>query len=507
MKMSNSYIKIPNSISFNSIVEKDYTLSSSQYMDLIMPNKKFLFVRDFLDRKLQRNDLGVEVGSLNYIGQSTHYFVRTKALQAHSFLPEITSETALPIMPSSFVKMNLKQGDLLISKDSNIGEAVILDKDYPNFMLSGAIYRLPVTKKKYYLFAFIKHNIFREQLDFMVPKGATIRHAKTLFLDCKIPMPNHDSENVINFVEVLTHAIINKEKLIKARHERILKTIETELLENQKPNQFNFELPRINELEEVGRLDTNLYRKNFKNVVFNIQNYKNGFYTISDLGFTLSRGQNLQVSNIGESVYSKKKYSNFYTLMLPKFLSKYGTVDKIEYLGNQNANLKTLQKGDLIFGAEGFEKGRSIVIIEEQSRVITNIHGITIQQKEHNVNKAIFVKCCLDYLRHKGLIDLYAVGGNGGSLAQKYWEIIPFPKFDKSQQDSIAKLYHNIEAEYKSNTFTLANFLDKDNEFNEYAGIYELDKTTKQLREILNNTIDDIVNDRKVNINFTIQNS
>ena len=50
----------------------------------------FLFVKDFLKRDLQRKDLGVEVGSLNYIGQSTHYFIRTKALQSHSFLPEIT---------------------------------------------------------------------------------------------------------------------------------------------------------------------------------------------------------------------------------------------------------------------------------------------------------------------------------------------------------------------------------------------------------------------------------
>ena len=187
--------------------------------------------------------------------------------------------------------------------------------------------------------------------------------------------------------------------------------------------------------------------------------------------------------------------------MLPKFLSKYGTVDKIEYLGNQN-DLKTLKKGDLIFGAEGFEKGRSIVIIEEQSRVITNIHGITIQQKEHDVNKAIFVKCCLDYLRNKGLIDLYAVGGNGGSLAQKYWEIIPFPKFDKTKQDKIAKLYHNVEIDYKADTFTLANFLDKDNEYNQEAGIYELDKTAKQLKEILNQTIDNIVNDNEIEIKF-----
>ena len=127
--MSNSYVKTPTAISFSHIVEKDFTLSSSQYMDLVMPNEKFLFVRDFLSRPLQRKDLGVEVGSLNYIGKSTHYFLRTKALQQHTFLPEVTSETALPIMPNSFVKMNLKKGDLIISKDSNIGEIVILDKD------------------------------------------------------------------------------------------------------------------------------------------------------------------------------------------------------------------------------------------------------------------------------------------------------------------------------------------------------------------------------------------
>lgn len=501
--MNNSYVKTPTAISFSHIVEKDFTLSSSQYMDLVMPNQNFLYVRDFLSRPLQRKDLGVEVGSLNYIGQSTHYFLRTKALQQHTFLPEITSETALPIMPDCFVKMNLKKGDLIISKDSNIGEIVILDKDYPNYMLSGALYKLPVTEKKYYLLAFIKHDVFREQLDFMVPKGATIRHAKTMFLDCKIPMPNHNAVNTIKFIELLTQAIINKEQLIRNRHENILNLIEQELLSNQKPNKFKFELPTIKEIENIGRLDTNLYREHFKKIVFQIENYTKGFQTIQELGFSLSRGQNLQVSNIGDSVYSKKKFNKFYTLMLPKFLSKYGTVDKIEYLGNPNS-LKTLQKGDLIFGAEGFEKGRSIVIIEEQDRVITNIHGITIQQEEHNVNKAIFVKCCLDYLRSKGLIDLYAVGGNGGSLAQKYWDIIPFPKFDKTKQDEIAILYHNPESIYQTDTYTLDNFLEQDNAFNETAGIYELDKTAKQLKEILNKAIDDIANDRKVNIDFNL---
>lgn len=309
--MSNNYIKTPLSISFSSIIEKDYTLSSSQYMDLVVPNKNFQYVKDFLSRPLRRTDLGVEVGSVNYISKSTHYFLRTKALQAYSYLPEITDETALPIMPDSFVQMNLKEGDLIISKDSNIGEIIILDKDYPNLMLSGALYKLPITDRKLYLLAFIKHGIFREQLDFMVPKGATIRHAKTMFLNCKIPLPNKDKQKTIKYIELLVQAIINKEKLIKQRHEAILKLIETELLENQNRKKFKFELPSYTELNRIGRLDTNLYSETLKKTEFQIKNYSEGHQTISELGFTLSRGQNLQVSNIGKSIYSEKNILTF----------------------------------------------------------------------------------------------------------------------------------------------------------------------------------------------------
>ena len=138
--MSN-YIHTPKTISYNNIVECDFSLSSSRHKKFEIANQNCKLVKDFLTHDLSRKDLGVEVGSANYIGQSSHYFLRTKALQNHSYLPEVTPETVLPIMPSSFVKMNLKAGDLIISKDSNIGEIVILDKDYPNVMLSGALYK------------------------------------------------------------------------------------------------------------------------------------------------------------------------------------------------------------------------------------------------------------------------------------------------------------------------------------------------------------------------------
>lgn len=500
--MTTTYLQTPGSVSYEMLMAKNCSLSSSQYKNIQIPNKNVVEVRKFLDRELKRKDLGTEVGSLNYIGKSTHYFIRTKALKRYSFIPDITSESTLPIMPSSYVEMDLKKGDIIISKDSNIGEVIVLEKDYPKHMLSGALYKLPVTNNKYYLLAMIKHPVFREQLDFLVPKGSTIRHAKTLFLDCKIPMPKKNTDNTIKYIEILTKAVIKKEALIKKRHKEILNVIEEELLSHQSDNKFEYALPSYSEINKKSRLDSNLYSEIFKKEVFILENYNKGFSSIKNLGFTLSRGQNLQVSSIGKSVYSSEAHTGFYTLMLPKYLSKYGTVEQVSYLGNPR-KLKTLNKGDLIFGAEGFEKGRSIVIIEGKEKVITNIHGITITQEEHDIEKAIYVKCILDYLRSKGLIDLYAVGGNGGSLAQKYWDIIPFPNLRHEIKSEISKLYHNPKARYSSEKLTLENFEKFDAKFNDSAGINELDLSAKKLKDILNNSIDNIVNDVEVIFDFS----
>lgn len=496
--MNNCYVKTPTSISFSHIVEKDYTLSSSQYMDLVMPNQNFIYVRDFLSRPLQRKDLGVEVGSLNYIGKSTHYFLRTKALQQHSFLPEITSETALPIMPSCFVKMNLKKGDLIISKDSNIGEIVILDKDYPNYMLSGALYKLPVLEKKYYLLAFIKHNIFREQLDFMVPKGATIRHAKTMFLDCKIPMPNHNSENTIKFVELLTQAIINKEQLIKNRHENILNLIEQELLENQKPNEFKFELPRIKEIEKTTRLDTGIYSEEFKNIEFLIKNYQNGFFYIDEK--RIKSGSTPEVRYIGNIKALK------YRWVTPTHCSDYGalTEERINLQGTNNINedsillINRTSKGGLgeYVGISGFYNYNDF----GKGHHNQGMYRIFNYQKYEMLFMLCFLNCSLMRKYCAGL----SVGSKMKELKIEQFLQIPFPNFPEEKQKEIALLYHNPEYIYQTDTFTLDNFLEKDNAFNKKAGIYELDKTAKQLKEILNKAIVDIVNDREVNINFNL---
>jgi len=491
--MSYQYVTTPNQVSISEIENSNYCLAPSRY-SAFRPNTNVLFQT--------LNSLIKEATSKIQLKRNEKYFYSEIGdIEVNS--GKVNGNLYWGIELPSQNPKTVKENDILISTVRTYrGGIGIVNCKESNHVCSPAITIIrevsPCITREY-LLAVLKTNFFTEQVLGFQNRGMYPRLDKSAMDNILIPIPK--DKKTINYITALTKAYNNKVQLVSQRHKTIIDIIDRELKNNQKKKLFTMEFPTINEMDLAGRLDTNLYRKEFKETVFLIKNYCNGFDTIYDLGFTLSRGQNLQVSNIGTSIYSKVYHPNFYTLMLPKFLSKYGTIDTVEYIGNPK-KLKTLKKGDLIFGAEGFEKGRSIVIIEEKNRTITNIHGITIQQKAHNVEKAIFVKCCLDYLRDKGLIDLFAVGGNGGSLAQKYWEHIPFPKFGATAQANLVKLYHNNESEYNTKGWNLDNFLTNDNSFNETAGIYELDKTAKLLKTKLNSIIDNIVNDKPVKIDF-----
>lgn len=405
--MNNNYIHVPQTTTLNEIKERGFTLSATQYKSFCVENKNLITVADFLDRDLVRTDLGSEVGSEEYVDYSNYVFIKTKALQEESYIINEAKDATEYITPKAFIDMKLKKGDLLISKDSNVGEIIILDKDYNNAMLCGGIYRLPVIKNKYYLLAFVKHDLFRQQINFLVPRGSTIRHGKTKFLECQIPMPNKNEDETIKYIECLMKAIIDKEIAIKEKYNNAMLYINKELVNNQTTKEYKYELPTLQELLRLDRMDSSLYSNDFKKKEFLVRNYKYGTSTIKELGFSISRGQNLQISNIGKSVRVDNKKDGYYKLILPNYISKYGTITKTEYLGN-SSKLKILNKGDIIFGAEGNEKGRSFVVIQPEDNAITNIHGITLNHNSDELNKSIVIKLFLDYYRLHGMIDAYA---------------------------------------------------------------------------------------------------
>ena len=95
------------------------------------------------------------------------------------------------------------------------------------------------------------------------------------------------------------------------------------------------------------------------------------------MGVKSRRGQNLAVSIIGRSLYSEEYKPGWYELVRPVNISEYGTLVRQEWLGTRR-KLPTVNRGDLILGCEGFEKGRSIVLIDEPEPTITNFHGTVV---------------------------------------------------------------------------------------------------------------------------------
>lgn len=487
------YIKVPVHLSIEQIIKNNYTFAPSKYSKFI-PN-------DGIDYRPLSDLVSISNKKIKYCRNRQYNYAEIGDINVHD--GSVDSRLCYGFeLPAANAKQ-LSKDNILIStvRTYRGGIGIVTEHNGSNFCCSPAIMVLQNNGivKTEYLFAVLRTSFFIEQIIGFQNRGLYPRLEKDALDHILIPIPKSEVEET--YIAQVMAAYISKVALIKQRYQKIISIFQNELQCKGVSKSFRFNLPSFEELFEIGRMDMGMYSESYKSQMFIIENYFGGYSTIEEMGFKLSRGQNLQVSNIGESIYSKEYHKGFYTLMLPMFLSKYGTCEKVEYLGNSR-ELKTLKRGDLIFGAEGFDKGRSIVIIEEQEKAITNIHGITIQQTEgHDLGKAIFLKCFLDYMRSKGMIDSLAVGGNGGSLAQRYWRFVIVPNFPHTVKKEIINLYHS-NTSYPNDKFTYENFVDEDNVFNEYAGIYELDKSAKLLKRLLDTAIKCIANNEKVQIKY-----
>jgi hypothetical protein len=155
----------------------------------------------------------------------------------------------------------------------------------------------------------------------------------------------------------------------------------------------------------------------------------------------------------------------------------------------------------VIFGAEGFCKGRCVILVDEQHRTISNIHGVIFRPRDGSMTRGIFLGCFLGYLRNVGIVDAVGAGGSGGSLAIGYFDNVPFPRFPTGLQESIARLYHNPVPPRDSKP-TLKSLIEWHQEWNEGLGIWELDREMKQLQATLAEVQEQIIAGRTVKLPF-----
>jgi len=492
------HLRVPTEITLADLRAKKSSWSAGMYRRVEIPTKQTRLIRELINGY----DKGSDPGSMYYMEKSTHYFIRTKSLQAHSYLISSKGGAITPLNPRVFEDMELKAGDILLSKDSNVGECAMVDGDsWRNYTLSGGIIRLRPIVNRFYLFGFLKSDLFKTELLSKVPRGATIAHANELWLDCKIPFPNQsNSDDVIAYAAALTEAVMDKETAIRARHLAIHTQIEGELASGQTGKPFIYAHPTLAEVRTSQRLDTGLYCRGFRAFQHRINSYRHGATTLSAMGVHSRRGPNLAVSVIGKSLYSETYKPGWYELIRPVNIGEYGTLDSREWLGSPK-KLPTVNRGDLILGCEGFEKGRSLVLVDTPDRCTTNFHGTVLFWPGAEMWQTIFVRCFLDFLRKHGVVDWVGVGGSGGHMSPDYFDYLPFPRFPDAVRERIARLYHNPVAPPVRNP-TLADFVAWHREWNEGLGIWELDKEMKALQQTLAAVQEEIIEGRTVKLPF-----
>jgi len=492
----NKTISIKDILDNNSILSPAMLNNKNNNYNFI----KFVPLKDLVENSTK----GEEIGSKSYIEKSNYFFIRTRAIQPNSLLLVEDNESIIPMHPHAYKKQNLKEGNILIVKDANVGETAILEKDLNNCMISGGIYNIKLKNYKYYVLAYTKTPHYKKQIDSLIPKGATIKHGKDIVFDFLIPFPNFKDDklnkNIINFVEMLTKLLVEKEKIIKEKFSKISLKIEEELYKNQNPNNtFKYSFPNLQTLLKEKRLDTKLYSKGFKEIDYLIKNYKFGYSFIEESKI-----------KIGNTPSSRVFHENAkYRWITPTNISDYGTIINNERIDFSNQfNLKN----DAMLIINRTSKGGTGEYVGISTFYDYNLYGDghhnqgIYRVENYSKEELLFMICFMN----SGIIRKYcshiAMGSKMKEIKSKHFCQIPIPKFSDNVKKEIVKLYYNetknnfedtiitkfnnmsdfLEILNESNTEeVLDNYCKKEIECSYEVGIFQLNNSIIQIKELI----------------------
>lgn len=492
------YVHVPSEISIADIQADGYCFAPGRYVKFIPPSKKSASNFAPLDKLLILRDTQTKISK----DEQYHYAeigdieVTTGGISFHQMrgyqLPDDRLQYA-------------EKGDVLISTVRTYRKGIgFVSLDAQNLVTTKAVLNAcGVTDyapniSLLYVYSFLRSDFFTEQVWSMLTRGVYPRMDRGALNKISIPIPS--DSRVIRYVSIMAQAIIEKEKVLRERTDAIHNIIQTELDENQKRRKFVFEYPRTDEIKELWRFDAAIYSQEYKSKIWLIENYAHGYSTPKEDGFSITPGPSLEIRLLRTRIDSDTYKPGFYALILPTNISVYGTMNSIPYIGT-GRKLPLLKQGDILFGEAGFQKGRSIVLLDGIDNCTTNAHGLYARRTDGNISKSVFFRCIFNWYRSMGLIDLMAVGGSGGHFSPEYFDYLRIPKFPEDKQTEIVMLYHN-SAKPPEDTPTLDSLLDWHRRWNNMLGVWELDREMKVLQKTLIEVQEKIIKGETVQVPF-----
>lgn len=475
------FIKFQSLIKSSELIKKKYSLSPWLYSYVPTPNKSKK-LNDYLSEELTTKFLGKEIQRKSYIKKSSHYYLVTRAMSEKKFTLYKYNQSEIPMLPSKFKNLNLKENDILIAKDAKPGEVTILDKDYPNHMVSGGIYKLPLKEDdKLFLFPILKSKFFKDQLNVLVPKGATLKHAGKLFLDCKIPFFNNEE---IKYLKKITEVIKNFEILIEKRILNISKEIEDEIFLKTK---FFKRAIKISDLKNNTRLDTGTYSEEYVKIISAIKNYQDGFYCLNQ--------NDLKIGSTPKKRVKKEGKNLKFRWLSPDYINDFGFIEKNFSI---NCNKSNINRDSLLItnrtskGGLGEYVGISTYYDVKKNGLARCNQGFYIYDKSDK-NELKFLAAFFNSKLIRTLCGKLSLGAKMKELKSKHISNIPIPKFNIKIKDKIINYYSNSNAELELKNIDIKkNNIEK---FSKEAGILELATAIEKF----NIEIDKIIEEKILN--------
>lgn len=477
-------VLIPQKIMISEIIKNKCNLSPTNYRKVDIKNQNRKKLSSLLE--LSPFIRGTETGASAYLRDfsSNIKFVRNSCVDKLNYIVQLQKTVFLNEYIITYCEEQLiNNGDLLLATDANIGDcAVFLSDDSIKYLISSGMVKLNLVNEvnKYYLCAMLKDSYFNAQLDAMTPRGSTIRHSGSNFLQCEIPYPQEDEMWVIETIEILMKNIIYSEKRAIKIQTDIFEMYDSEL----KKVDITPKTIGISELLMNKRVDAGFYSEEVQDFFQRVEKYPNGNKTLHNLGYKTKRGPSLQIRDLGRSIKNDYYNSRYSLLIYPSDISDYGFIDKTIFLGAAG-KVWFLEKNDILFSAEG-NVGKTFIICDEDLRFTTNIHGIIISPidgKKDDLKNTIFIGTFLNYMKRKGVMDKLSVGGQGGSFAVQYWDILTFPNIGEDVLNKLKELYYSEKK--------ILPFEFDEHKINE-LGIYEVNKLRTLCSSMLRIIIDDI---------------
>ena len=477
----------PFQVSKNDIVKSGFRASPSSQRNI-----KTL-IGATLENQVDSLFNGTEIGSASYVKNSNHRFIKTGNIQNDFLIDYSTVEYC-----KNTNNVVLQGNEILIAEDGGgdgLGESCLYVKDtnYSDYLCNGILaLRIDNKEKRNFIFGFLKSNYFKEFMDNNTPMASTLRHSNGVAK--KYLLPLYDGKNNEHkLLSILVENLIDKENQIKSKNSIIDTRIKSELnISNVSGIQASKSLFIKNDF----RCSGGLYNENFLNTYQSIQNYKFGYFKLLDK-YNSKRGQNLQVSNIGDSYYSTKSKKGFYRLVTTMELSDNRTIHSYRYLGNKN-KLSTVKTNSIMLSADG-TVGKSIFIGEEH--FISNIHQwILTGNSNLPKHKIVFVSLFLQWLRNQNFYEYIKDKANGGAIKEPHLQkFLNIPKFPATIQNEISLNYYNDVARTNN---SLTNYLSNELQRNKELGIWQLNMECFELKAKINKIVEKIVLNKKIHQPF-----